>query len=98
MMLLEEAMWIADQVAGLLETGAVSSVIDLGSSTEEFRRLDQPYIDYYIFLPLRRAEVAVIHVDARAAEGVDVVADVTDPSVDLLQRARPADLVFCTNL
>ena len=72
-MFVEEAQWIR---AVLEECGpSAGTVIDLGSSTEEFRRLQQPHIDYFVFLPLRRRRLSIVHVDAKAADGVDVVVD-----------------------
>jgi hypothetical protein len=53
--------------------------VDLGSSTGEFRTKLQPWIDADIFAPLRERGGRVIHVDLKAAPGVDMVGDLLDP-------------------
>ena len=78
-MLAAEARWIGERISAL-GLGGDQTVIDVGSSSEPFRCLIQPHIDFEIFRPLREAGVRIVHVDARADEGVDVVADVTDPA------------------
>jgi SAM-dependent methyltransferase len=70
------------------------TVLDIGSSTFEFRTVTQPHIDGNVFEPLRRRGISPIHLDARAEPGVDIVADVTSlKGVD-----RSFDVVLCTNL
>ena len=93
-MFVEEALWIRDLFD---ELGPRSgTVIDLGSSTEEYRRLVQPHIDYHVFRPLRQKGVTVVHVDAKPAAGVDVVIDLTRASLDGV--LSPADAVIATSL
>lgn len=95
-MFLEEALWVRS-VLDEFGPAPGQTVLDLGSSTEEFRRLRQPYIDFHIFRPLRRRGVSIVHVDARAADGVDVVLDLTAPG-SLNGALPPAHAVVATNL
>lgn len=91
----EEAQWIGTV---LDELGPRSgTVIDLGSSTAEFRRLQQPHIDYFVFRPLRRRGLSIVHVDAKAADGVDVVADLAS-TASLRGVLSPAEVVIATSL
>lgn len=97
-MLETEARRIRDILSGLpLAKGCV--VVDIGSSTEEFRCLSQPYIDYHVFRPLRKRGAMVVHVDAKADNGVDVVFDITAAghggAIDGIPKG---DVVLCTGL
>jgi hypothetical protein len=73
--LLEEARWLSERLAEF-NTPELSPLIDLGSSTGHFRQVEQPYIDSLIFRPLAERGCRVFHVDQKAGEGVDVVADI----------------------
>ncbi len=96
-MLIEEAKWLARQIAEL-EAGRVFPLLDVGSSTERFRSVEQPWIDQQIFAAARRAGHPVSHLDAKPAEGVDVVADLGDRSaLEGLRRGQYRS-VFCSNL
>ncbi len=93
----EEAVWI-NGVLTRLEIGTGKTVLDIGSSTESFRCLHQPFVDFYIFKPLRERGARVIHVDARESDGVDVVCDISSAdSEDRIKRIEPADVMICTN-
>ncbi len=95
-MLIAEAQWVAERLArfGL---GPARTVVDVASSTEEYRRLRQPYVDYLVFRPLRQAGVPIIHLDAKHDPGVDLVADIAaetlTPSLEAI-----GDVVVCCNL
>lgn len=62
----------------LLGRESASPLLNLGASTREYREVDRPHIDRGLFAPLRRAGFAIVHFDRKAAEGVDLVGDVTD--------------------
>lgn len=97
-MFTEEARWIGRTLSALqLAPGA--AVLDIGSSTLRFRTRVQPHIDACVFAPLRERGLAVVHLDAKDDEGVDVVCDITDPAVDpAAALGRTFDVVLCTNL
>jgi len=96
-MLIEEAKWLARQIAEL-EPGRVFPLLDVGSSTERFRSIEQPWIDREIFASARLAGHAVSHLDAKPAAGVDIVADLGDAgAIEVLAR-RGYRSVFCSNL
>src|SRR5215468_4827752 len=95
-MLYEEAKRIGDILKNLpLRAG--QRVLDLGSANEEYRCLIQPYIDYYIFKPLRTAGTQIAHVDLEPQEGVDIVCDFVNAN-DLVPILGESDIVFCCNL
>jgi SAM-dependent methyltransferase len=92
-MFVDEALWLR-QVLARLELRSGSKVLDIGSSTLDFRTKVQPHIDEHVFAPLRAMGVAVSHLDARQDSGVDIVADITT------LEGVPADfdVVICTSL
>ena len=97
-MLIEEARWL-NQVLGEIGPERGWRLLDVGSSTEYFRRVEQPYIDYYVFWPLRKLGVEIVHVDSRNDEGVDITCDISDPaSQEAVEEIPPADVVLCSNL
>src|SRR5436190_23440563 len=95
---LEEALWIESALAEREITGG-TTVLDIGSSTEDFRTQVQPHIEQHVFAPPRRRGATIVHVDAKEGKGVDVVCDVTDADVDLVaQLGSPFDVVLCCNM
>lgn len=82
----------------LLGRDGVSPLLNLGSSTLEFREVAKPHIERELFAPLRRAGVAVCHCDLKAAEGVDLVGDVLDPRLLRELKARGFKCVLLANL
>ncbi|HED14051.1 MAG TPA: methyltransferase type 11 [Gammaproteobacteria bacterium] len=53
-------------------------MLNIGSSTKEFRSNIQPWIDGEIFKPLISQKVKVVHSDIKDADGVDLVGDLCD--------------------
>ena len=96
-MLIEEARWLNRHLSGLHQDD-LYPMCNLGSSTEHYRRLEQPYIDKYLFAPARLKHLEVIHVDAKDAPGVDIVADLTDPALPARLAKLRIRSVMCCNL
>ena len=97
-MFLEESVWIREvlEKAGLR---AGMTLLNMGSSTERFRRLDQPFIDHEIIQPLLQRGVRIVHVDARRDEGVDVVCNLADPATEPeAVGLEPAHAILASNL
>jgi hypothetical protein len=71
---------------------------DIGSSTEEFRKKQQPWIDNYIFKPARDNGRSIKHLDIEEDPGVDIVGDLSDPR--FLEKLSKMEFksVFCSNL
>ncbi|MGD0388056.1 MAG: glycosyltransferase [Tepidisphaeraceae bacterium] len=81
-----EAQWLGDRLAEIAD-GELFPLLNVGSSTGEFRTTVQPHIDAKVFAPLRARGGKVLHLDIKAAEGVDIVGDLLDPGF-LLQIAQ----------
>lgn len=92
----QEARWIGDWLASIADD-ALFPILNVGSHTERFRTTEQPWIDRHVFAPLRqRGEV--IHTDLRAADGVDIVGDLTDRDFRDHLRGLGARSLLCCNL
>ncbi len=72
-----ESRWIGERLAEVPDA-SLFPLLDLGSSTAEFRTQVQPYIEERIFAPLRERGGRVWHVDAKEAPGVDLAGDLLD--------------------
>jgi hypothetical protein len=92
-----EAQWIAAQLADLTKHKA-SPLLNIGSSTAEFRTVKQPHIESVIFAPLRRQGIEVIHTDLKQEPGVDVAGDLMDPAVGAVLRAKRPKAALSSNL
>jgi hypothetical protein len=92
-----EARWIARQLGGFAPR-EISPLLNIGSSTREFREVRQPHIEAEIFAPLRAAGVEVIHTDLKPDAGVDIAGDLRDPQVQAVLRARRPRAVLTSNL
>lgn len=82
----------------LKKSGHPPHVLNLGSSTYEFRKLESPFIDRYIFAPLEKSGVSVTHCDLKAGQGVDIVADITTPEGEKTCLSLRANIVLVNNL
>ncbi|GBD37280.1 hypothetical protein HRbin36_02411 [bacterium HR36] len=96
-MLVEEARWFRQWLEHF-EAAELSPMLNVGSQTRRFRQYVQPWIEHYIFGPLARRGVQVLHADIRAGEGVDLVGDLTDPSFLAQLQAHRFRSLFCSNL
>lgn len=92
-----EARWIGATLARLplCDRGPL---VNIGSSTREFREVKQPHIDHLVFAPLRAAGLAVIHTDLKMGDGIDVPGDLRDESVQSRLRAASPRVVLCSNV
>jgi SAM-dependent methyltransferase len=82
----------------LLEQRAISPLLNLGSSTREFREVTKPHIQRELFGPLAAAGVEVVHSDLKRADGVDLAGDILDPAVAGNLKSRGFRCVLCANL
>jgi len=92
-----EAMWFHTRLASLRDD-QIFPLLNIGSSTLEFRSKVQPFIHEEIFQPLAARGGAVHHIDIKAAEGVDIVGDLDDEQFcDRLRELKPRS-VMVSNL
>jgi len=92
-----EAKWFAKQVARL---GArrVSPILNIGSSTRDYRATVQPWIEQHLWRPITEQGATVFHMDVKRAPGVDIVGDLGDRGfLEYLSTMR-FRCVFCNNL
>ena len=95
-MLYKESIWIGGIVKEFLPDRATA--LNIGSSTSEFRKHDQSYIQENIFDLLDKKGCKTIHVDMKQDPGVDEVGDVTNK--DFLNKLRTYDpeVIICSNI
>ena len=76
----------------------ISPVLNIGSSTKNFREVEQPHIYEHVFKPLEERGVNVIHTDLKSAPGVDVAADIFDDNAMKILLERKPRSIICTHL
>lgn len=96
-MLIEEAKWLSD-VMSRMDPSQTYPLLNIGSSTENFRKVVQPWIDRYLFAPARKKGMTVVHSDIKKAEGVDLVGDLTDGEFRQRVKGMEFKSVLCANL
>jgi hypothetical protein len=74
-----ESQWLGQRFAAIPDAD-LFPLLNVGSSTADFRTRQQPYIDANIFAPMRARGGTVHHLDIKAAPGVDIVGDLLDPA------------------
>src|SRR5688500_10213151 len=96
-MFLEEAQWI-ERALARRSLPEHATVLDVGSSSEEFRTRVQPHIKKQVLGPLRTRGAQITHLDAKHEPGIDVVADLTTGDLSAAVGGRRFDLVLCCNM
>jgi hypothetical protein len=93
-----EARWINERLAPL-DPADIGVIANVGSSTHQFRTQRQPWIDEELFAPLRARKIPVVHVDLKAEDGVDIVADITtDEGFAQVSAHKPRTVMLCNIL
>ena len=95
-MLIEEAKWIGKEILSASKPGY--KILNVGSSSLEFRTKIQPHIEKYIFRPLKVNNIKVIHTDIVNENGVDIIGDLTSPEFIFQLIKNQYDLILCSNL
>ena len=96
-MFVEEARWI-NRAIGSCDTGSLHSVLDVGSSTREFRTVVQPHIDEFVHRPILSRGGQITFADLKAGDGVDVVVDLSDPDLPDRLFEQKYGLIICCNI
>ncbi len=81
-----------------LEAADFAPLLNVGSSTSEFRSRQQPYVQREIFDPLERRGIGVVYTDLFDGPGVDLAGDLMDDGFIELLRAREPRSVLVSNL
>jgi len=93
-----ESEWIGERLRHIPDA-ALFPLLNVGSSTLEFRTKVQPHIDRNIFAPLRARGGTVHHLDIKSAPGVDIVGDLLDPAfVERMARLQIRSVMVCNIL
>jgi hypothetical protein len=74
-----ESEWLGERLSRIPDD-SLFPLLNVGSSTLEFRTQVQPYIDQNVFAPLRARGGIVYHLDIKSAPGVDLVGDLLNPA------------------
>lgn len=94
----KEAAWIARRLAQM-DAAKLGTILNIGSSTESFRTVQQPWIDELLFAPIRARGVPVVHLDRKEADGVDLVADIMSDAGTIAASAHePRTVMLCNVL
>ena len=96
-MLEDEAKLLSSWMA-TLQPGEISPLVNLGSSSRDYRTNRQPHIERELFAPLRAVGVEVINVDIKEVEGVDIAGDIFDPVTQEKIRERKPGAIMCCNM
>ncbi len=96
-MLVEESIWIKNIIKGHFGTNNFP-ILNIGSSTLNFRKNVQPHIYENIFLPLEEQTMKVIHLDMKMDEGVDIIGDLSDVGFRNSLKSKGIKSVLCSNL
>jgi hypothetical protein len=93
-----ETDWIVSRLADI-DAAALSPMLNIGSSTLEFRTKTQPWIEENLIRPLEVRGVKIVHADLKSAPGVDITADVTtDAGFRELKAVGARSLLLCNVL
>jgi hypothetical protein len=90
-----EAIWLEKRMRQW-PAERLSPLLDVGSSTRAFRQ-SEPWVDARLFLPLQQRGVRVIHLDARAGDGIDIEADILSDTQLPAVLAVGANAILCSN-
>ena len=97
-MLINESKWIGKKLLELIENKKVSNILNLGSSTGQFREVEQAFIYNNIFAPLKNTKAKVTHLDMKNADGVDLVGDITNKDFFNQIKNNKYNCIICSNL
>ena len=71
-----ETDWIVSRLQGV-DPAQLSPMLNIGSSTLEFRTKKQPWIESNLIKPLEARGIKIVNVDLKSGPGIDLTADLT---------------------
>lgn len=96
-MMVCDAKWLGN-ILSCYSDQEISPVLNIGSSSEKFRKEDKPHIHRYVFAPLESRGVKVVHCDLKEADGIDITADLFDnETIKKLAAVKPESII-CTHM
>ena len=93
----EEADWFGRLLCRIAPV-ELSPLLNLGSSTLEYRTIACPHIERSLMRPLLDRGVKVLNMDIKDALGVDIVGDILDPVVRSRILSMGVKTILCNNL
>lgn len=97
-MRLIEARWLQASLS-IIPTEQLSPVLEIGSSSLEYRTVHKPYIEQLVHAPLRERGVRIVTADLRAEQGVQIIGDIYAPEVQAqMAKVRARTLLLCNLL
>jgi hypothetical protein len=92
-----EAEWLGRELQKL-PSDELFPLLNIGSSTMEFRTAVQPWINDNIFAPMKQRGGSTYHLDMKDDDGVDLVGDLADPAFVKRVSALKIRSAMATNL
>jgi hypothetical protein len=92
-----DAKWLG-KVLQNYSVEELSPIVNIGSSTRQFRTQVQPFIDELIFAPLATRGVQVIHSDIKDGDGIDISCDIFDDAGLAKLKALNPKALICTHM
>jgi len=96
-MMISESIWIGDKILKLIENSTDFRLLNIGSSTRQFREKEEPWIQENIFTPIYGI-CSVDHLDMKAQDGVDIIGDLNDIIFLEQLKLKYYDAILCSNL
>src|SRR5436853_811122 len=96
-MFAREARWVAGQLTAF-PAAEISPVLNVGSSTAEFREQQQPWIARDLFVPLAERGIKIVNLDLRDGGGIDIRADLLDDADFARVKTDHYRALLCCNL
>ncbi len=96
-MLPDEAKWLGT-VLSTVDPHSISPILNVGASTEKFRREIQPWINEFVIAPATRNGIRFIHADIKKDVGIDISGDLTDPHFLETLASLQLKSILCANL
>jgi hypothetical protein len=92
-----ESQWLGRQLARVPDAD-LFPLLDIGSSTLEYRTQQQPYIQENLYAPLEKRAGKIWSADIKAAPGVDFTGDLLDPRFEAQLRALAVRSALVLNI
>ena len=97
-MLIEEAVWVGNELEKLIHSGTIKTILNIGSSTAESWNDIQKHVQEFVYAPLEKSDIKLIHTDIKQGDGVDIAGDLNDEVFIKKLKEKNIDLVICANL
>lgn len=81
------------------QAGELSPMIEIGSSTAEFRAVTKPHIENNLHKPLRERGIKLITTDLKTGDGIDINGSIYDKDfIARIRELKPCSLLCCNIL